>query len=286
MKLRNVPRNLPRYAKRFYYYRRNSSPFLSGDLFADQADVQMYSPKYRSKPPSLKDVADARVIFCPSHFLERFLEEYSHAIGAKVLLLGNSDRDFDFIEMGGLPKSLNQVFAQNLLNPSLSSRLLPIGIENVRLGTNGLLNLFSESFVNKPKVDRVLIGPYSLTHQERDFYLSSWVDESNHLEVIRDRLTPLQYAEVSSRFRFVASPRGNGLDTHRFWEALYRGSFPIVSQNSWSKQLSDLGIPNLQIQSWTMEGFRGLPLNAPSFSPSNVSPLWWPYWRSQIQGYL
>ena len=76
MKLRNVPRNIPGYARRFYYYRRNSSPFLSGDLFADQSDVQMYSPKYRSKPPSLKDVADARVIFCPSHFLERFLEEY------------------------------------------------------------------------------------------------------------------------------------------------------------------------------------------------------------------
>ena len=286
MKLRNVPRNLPRYAKRFYYYRRNSSPFLSGDLFADQADVQMYSPKYRSKPPSLKDVADARVIFCPSHFLERFLEEYSNSISAKVLLLGNSDRDFDFIEMSELPKSLNQVFAQNLLNSSSSSRLLPIGIENVRLGTNGLLNLFSESFVNKPKVDRVLIGPYSLTNQERDFYLSSWVDESDHLEVIRGRLTPLQYAEVSSRFRFVASPRGNGLDTHRFWEALYRGSFPIVSQSSWSEQLSDLSIPHLQIQSWTLEGFHGLPLNTPSFSPNNVSPLWWPYWRSQIQAYL
>ena len=286
MKLRNVPRNIPGYARRFYYYRRNSSPFLSGDLFADQSDVQMYSPKYRSKPPSLKDVADARVIFCPSHFLERFLEEYSNSINAKVLLLGNSDRDFDFIEIGGLPKSVNQVFAQNLLNSSSSSRVLPIGIENIRLGTNGLLNLFNESFVNRLKVDRVLIGPSSMTHPEREFFLSSWIDESSELEVLRGRLTPLQYAEVSCGFRFVASPRGNGLDTHRFWEALYRGSFPIVSQNSWSEQLSDLGIPHLEIQSWTMEGFRKLPLNVPNFSPRNVSPLWWPYWRSQIQSYL
>ncbi len=286
MKLRNVPKNIPRYARRFYNYRRNSSPFLSGDLFADQADVQMYSPKYRSKRHSLADVADARVIFCPSHFLERFLEEYSNAISAKVLLLGNSDRDFDFIDLDGLPKSLKQVFAQNLLHPSASSRLLPIGIENIRLGTNGLLNLFSESFVNQSKVDRVLVGPYSMTNPERDFFLNSWIDESDLLEVIRGRLTPFQYAEVSSRFRFVASPRGNGLDTHRFWEALYRGSFPIVSQNSWSEQLIDLDIPHLPIQSWTMEGFRRLPLNVPSFSPTDVSALWWPYWRGQIQSYL
>lgn len=286
MKLHNAPRNIPRYARRFYYYRSNSSPFLSGDLFADQADVQMYSPKYRSKPHTLKEIADARVIFCPSHFLERFLEEYSNLISAKVLLLGNSDRDFDFIEMGGIPKSVNQVFAQNLLNSSPSSRLLPIGIENIRLGTNGLLNLFSEDLVGRSKVDKVLVGPFSPTSPERDFFLSSWIDESSDLEVCRGRLTPLQYAEVSSGFRFVASPRGNGLDTHRFWEALYRGSFPIVLQNPWSEQLSGLGIPHLEIQSWTKEGFRNLPLNIPGFSPRNMSPLWWPYWRSQIQSYL
>ena len=286
MKIRNVPRNVPRYAKRLYYYRQNSSPFLSGDLFADQADLQMYPPKYRSKQPTRKDVFDARVIFCPSHFLERFLDEYSNSINAKVLLLGNSDRNFDFFEMGSFPKSLNQVFAQNLLNPSSGSRLLPIGIENIRLGTNGLLNLFTEDLANKSKIDRVLIGPFSPTNPEREFLTSAWLDESPYLEVYRGRLTPLQYAEVSSGFKYVAAPRGNGLDTHRFWEALYRGSFPIVSQNSWSNQLNDLGIPHLEIHSWTKEGFHELPLNVASFSPRNISPLWWPYWRSQIQSYL
>ena len=281
-----MPRNIPRYAKQLYYYRQNSSPFLSGDLFADQADVQMYSPKFRSKQPTLKEVSNARVIFCPSHFLERFLDEFSKSINAKVLLLGNSDRDFDFFEIGDLPKSINQVFAQNLLNESANSRLLPIGIENIRLGTNGLLSLFSEDLASKSKVDKVLIGPFSPTSSEREFFRSSWINESSDLEVCRGRLTPRQYAEMSSGFRFVASPRGNGLDTHRFWETLYRGSFPIVSQNSWSKQLYDLGIPHLEIQSWTMEGFRELPLTVSSFSPSDISPLWWPYWRGQIQSYL
>jgi hypothetical protein len=259
---------------------------LSGDLFADEADVQMYSPKYRCKQPSLKEVADARVIFCPSHFLERFLEEYSNSINAKVLLLGNSDRDFEFLEIGDFPSSFNQVFAQNLLHSNSSSRLLPIGIENIRLGTNGLLRLFDENLINNPKIDKVLIGPFAPTNPERDFFTSSWVDQSSYLKVLRGRLTPLQYAEISSCFRFVASPRGNGLDTHRFWEALYRGIFPIVLQNSWSAQLKDLAIPHLELQSWTIDGFRELPSNVSSFSPRDISSLWWPFWKNQIQSYL
>ena len=94
MKLENVPRNVKLYARRALVYRANSNPFLSGDLFADNADVQLYGPKLRNSQPSRKEVSNARVLFCPAHEFERFIQEYGDDISARVLILGNSDRDF------------------------------------------------------------------------------------------------------------------------------------------------------------------------------------------------
>ena len=43
------------------------------------------------------------------------------------------------------------------------------------------------------------------------------------LDVLRQNYT---------QYRFVMSPRGNGLDTHRLWEVLYYGGIPIVKTSS------------------------------------------------------
>ena len=36
------------------------------------------------------------------------------------------------------------------------------------------------------------------------------------------------YSKTVAAHKFVVSPRGNGIDTHRFWEAVYLGAVPIV----------------------------------------------------------
>lgn len=286
MKIQNVPRNIPRYVRRFYYYRQNSAPFLSGDLFADSADVQLYPPRFRTKQATRKVVSRADVIFCPSHFYERMLEEYSGVINAKVLILGNSDRDFEFLDTQLLPRTVKQVFVQNLSTFDPRTSVLPIGIENTRLGTNGNIKYFRDELVENSKLNRVLVGPFSMTHVEREFYSDAGIDDSDLLEVLRGRVNPEIYAGIASGYKFIAAPRGNGLDTHRFWEALYRGSFPVVLKNSWSKLIQDLGVPLVEIESWTVEGFRKLPSNQEQFNPGAINALWWPYWQNQIKSYL
>ena len=55
--------------------------------------------------------------------------------------------------------------------------------------------------------------------------------------------------EELSSCRFVAAPRGNGLDTHRLWEALYVGSYPIVKTSSLDSLYADL--PVVIIRDWS-----------------------------------
>lgn len=48
--------------------------------------------------------------------------------------------------------------------------------------------------------------------------------------------------------KFVFSPRGNGIDTHRMWESLYLRSIPIVKKCLAMEQFYDL--PILFVEDW------------------------------------
>jgi hypothetical protein len=50
------------------------------------------------------------------------------------------------------------------------------------------------------------------------------------------------YPEELARHRFVCCPPGNGLDTHRMWEALYMGTIPVVLRNPVTEAFADLPI--------------------------------------------
>ena len=98
-------------------------------------------------------------------------------------------------------------------------------------------------------------------------------------EVLHKRMSPMKYAEYSSSFKYIAAPRGNGLDTHRFWEALYRGSYPVVIKSNWSRQVSALGIPIVEIDNWRPHTLMEiLSVSRPVFDPHEIKPLWKSYW--------
>jgi hypothetical protein len=48
----------------------------------------------------------------------------------------------------------------------------------------------------------------------------------------------LQYLRKIREHDFVLAPSGNGIDTHRFWEALYLGSIPIARKTPITTQLA------------------------------------------------
>lgn len=272
------------YAKRAYNWRSNSDVFLSGDVFADSVDLAVYPPKFRGWQPNSRQVSEARIIFCPSDRVEEFFSDFKGKINAKILILGNGDRDF-LEPISEVPSSVRYIFCQNLNFEDVRYRLIPIGIENTRLATNGKLDLFSDRFVNIRKLNKVLIGPISLTHPERNEILNS--DYASELIIQQtERVTPRDYAILSSQYRFIGAPRGNGIDTHRFWETLYRGGIPIVKKNVWSSHIKHLNIPLIEIDSWAQDDLIQGILGAHSISPElirTVPQLWWPWWESHFK---
>jgi hypothetical protein len=50
---------------------------------------------------------------------------------------------------------------------------------------------------------------------------------------------------------FVICPEGNGIDTHRLWEALYLKTIPIMKKNKISPFLKKINLPILVLNKWT-----------------------------------
>lgn len=282
MKLKNAPRSSILYAQRALLWNSDSSPYLSGDVFAKASDSNIFPPRFR-KVGSLKpDISHAKVLFCPSHKLEDFISLYGKSVTAKVLILGNSDRDFHE-PISYLPPSIKKVLCQNLLFDDPRYQVIPIGLENLRLAKNGKMKLFHPRYFSELKQNKILFGPFSLTHAERDGLLGSAFDDDQIVKCNK-RMSPVEYAQLSSKFKFVAAPRGNGMDTHRFWETLYRGGIPVVKRSLWSKQISALGIPLMEIDSWNREEILHSINQSSNLEPVRDLPqLWWPWWEKFIR---
>lgn len=275
-----------RRVRKAYYWQRNSSPFLSGDAFADAADYQAFPPRFRKNQNSRNTISEAKVMFCPGHLAREFISDNLNQIAARVLIFGNSDEEFSQIDFA-LPPSVRHIFIQNYL--SRNSEMItgiPIGLENLRLGNNGRPNLILNS---KPKgSNSILVGPFSMTHAERKEFDINELMAEPRINFLDSRISTKQYSGIAQNFRFIASPRGNGIDTHRFWETLYRGSIPIVKDSIWRQNFKFLEGRIAVTETWAA---REILKSVDSVEYQNIDPrtireLWWPYWRSLINSYL
>jgi hypothetical protein len=272
-----------RIPKRIYLRNSNSKPYISGDAFADSADFQSSPPHRRKVDNQYSELKVADVIFCPSHNIEEFIETFGSQIHAKVLILGNSDREFPDFQFQ-IPKSVKHVFAQNTLFPNSHFVTgIPIGIENLRLGVNGNPRLYKEAIQDRGS--RILIGPFGMTHSERKELLPLKTKHADMIEYCEERLTPKQYSKLASNYSYIAAPRGNGIDTHRLWETLYRGAIPLVRDNTWLRNFSFLDKISIPLTSWDYEeiALKVRSSKVDFFDPKKIPQLWWPYWESLIK---
>jgi hypothetical protein len=210
------------------------------------------------------------------------LTKYLGLVGLppKVLVSGGTDHDITELEYNIMKSASKTIFyVQNLDFPETTNiYTLPIGIEDLRWGRNGMPWNFSRSKKLRRKIEMTLVGPFAATHPSRqECVLAAKGSSFAQLEV--SRLASWRYAKLASRFMFVACPRGNGLDTHRFWETLYRGSIPVVLESPHVRNLEKYSLPLLKIASWESldESLRkfvseGIELKT---EHSMLNPNWW-----------
>lgn len=265
--------------KKFLYSNSTNSPYISGDTFLQLCDVSAKNLDISS----LDSLKQANSIFCESHYLKEFLEEHNRFISAKILFVGNSDKEFHEIDFKW-PRSVKKMYIQNsYISDSKRIFTLPIGLENRSLGNNGVGKYHKLPY--KDDTNKVLIGPFGNSHSVRQLinYEFEFFSEPGRIHFSEKRLSRLAYKKILEEYNIVACPRGNGVDTHRVWESLYYGRYPIIADDAWAKSLSYLKIPKLTVSNWSLNEVnevRSTKLDL--FNPRKIESIWEPYWKKII----
>ena len=115
------------------------------------------------------------------------------------------------------------------------------------------------------------------THSER---VSS---ETDHGGCYWAPITDPCFYTILSSYRFILSPRGEGEDCHRTWEALYVGTIPIVKSSSIDELFE--GLPVIIVQEWSEITSEFLERKYQEFQETTFStePLTGRFWLERIE---
>ena len=275
------------YTKRLLRWQRTSYPYISGDAFSRLADFRFSPVSWRYSDKNKVNISDAQIIFCKGEELDAMLRDVP-GIKAKVIICGNSDYEFHK-PPSAIPGSVRALFLQNsFISDNKDIFTLPIGLENMRWGVNGhpkLLKKISSTDVE----DKILFGPFGKTHQIRNEIFNNFNQVIGPWDVLPPkRITALEYSSIARNYRFIAAVRGNGIDTHRLWESLYRGNIPLVKDDAWSRSLSELELPIIRVRDWSVDAIwkSFASFSRDSIYPAHVDSLWMPFWEKKINSFL
>ncbi len=273
------------YAKRAVRWRRNSYPYISGDAFADLADF-VYEPP-RGRNFNRIPLESARVIFARSESLQELLSEHGHKIQASVIVTGNSDYEFHS-PLLDVPPSVKAIFLQNsFISDNVRFFSIPLGIEDFRWGVNGNPRFMKDRGTISASKRKVLFGPLGKTHRTREIVTKDFDSNSEHWDIFQERMKPQHFDKLAKEYTHVAAVRGNGVDTHRLWESLYRGVTPVVEKSAWWDSLCEM-FPEVEIvDSWTHENVLKVLARAKPPATFRMNPaLWMPFWEHKINNFL
>lgn len=158
--------------------------------------------------------------------------------------------------------NIKHIFAQNLDTPINSDKLtlLPIGIARevfLHGDTNCLYSIMTKTYMNK-KNKAIYINLNPSTHPFRGKVVNSLLqgnqNKTNSWELVTNPKPYKEYLIDLSNHRFGLCVRGNGLDTHRFWECLYLQVVPVIvydkSLENFISHLDKIGVPYYKVDSY------------------------------------
>ncbi len=264
--------------------RPSSYPYVAGDTFRDYCDY-IYDETGNTVVPENVNYGDT--IFLKTDYLRQFFTSLHPQIANPyILVTHNGDlpvpREFGF--MLDDPKIIAW-FGQNIQYAHPKLHPIPIGIAN-RYWGHGNIDTVAE-------VQQLIPGCVKSILLYMNFSQSTYGERPHVYHFFKDK--PFctvgghkgfgSYLFDLAQSKFVLSPRGNGLDCHRTWEALYMGAIPIVVTSP-IDPLYD-GLPVIIIKGWNevTQEFLEAKWEEMSAAEYQLNRIYADYWLDMISSY-
>ena len=214
--------------------------YISGDFFSKLSD-------------------NKTIFYVETHYLDN--QAWKITNNFTVLITHNSDDKIDSSKFNKFLQSgkFKYWFAQNPIINEPRLFTLPIGLMNKIWHKYARFDLMMEEKKKNIKPTKLLLLSFSIKNNKdkRQKCVDSFINKTYVTNNVVFQLTNFigdvkeydrKFFNIMLDHLFVACPEGNGIDTHRFWETLYMGRYPVVLHNRVNDAFRDL--PVLILNKW------------------------------------
>lgn len=215
---------------------------VRSDLFEKVCDHTFWSD---AQPAANANFKAGDIVFCKIDEVLKFFEQLRLTRKKIILVTGEGDYSCDPFRQQFLPLNVERWFATNVTHPHHRVTALPLGLGGVEdvitlnidaqksdLPKNEWLYINFRPDTN-PGVRQKIYDVFQARAQHENWM--TFEPPNNHG-------CNEKFLAQLKRHRFVLAPPGNGVDTHRLWEALALGAYPIALRSSVLEPFSGLPI--------------------------------------------
>ena len=214
------------------------NPLIAGEP-AKHCNINSIITQYNNPP----------TIFCYTHRLADFTQIIKYFKNPFVLITHNSDGIVEPTEITNYLLAqliIVRWYAQNAMVYHEKLRVLPIGMANNQWLHGNTDRIMENLNITKTKSVYFNFNISTNVEKRQDCY-----NKLLHKLTPDPPVSSEEYHKILSQYESCICPEGNGVDTHRLWEALYLKCIPIVLQSSHIDILrTQLNIPMVVLGSW------------------------------------
>ena len=178
------------------------------------------------------EIKENDIIFCNLYMIDSLFRLLKNETSLKniKLITGQSDKGIGKKLFMTKPACISEWYSTNVNYSNKKLIPIPLGVANDHPKNLQFKNFVKENIEH----DKTELA-YMNFEKNTNFYkrnkiirklrVKDWVYTEDTLLSLDDYLLKLK------SFMFIISPPGNGIDTHRVWETIYAGSYPVVEKS-------------------------------------------------------
>jgi len=227
------------------------------------------------------DISSGNVIFSSLEYIEILfgILKSQKKLCDLTLITHQSDRSVKESLFKKRPDSINKWFAINIEFSHKDLIPIPLGLSNLHPKN---LNEDDISFVESEKSKLLYINFQENTNYNHRRGLYDYFDNKEWCYKKIPNLSIKEFSRDLNFSKFILCPWGNGIDTHRIWESLYSGSYPITKSHVNFESLKEL--PILFVDDYKEVNKDYLENTFKKFQSKkfDLNKLYFKYWREYI----
>jgi len=230
--------------------RVSSYPYLCSDTYLAKSQYSILDEQalnYFLKSHNSK--IEYKSLYIVGEMVQELLKAKSLMPKIKTLIIMESDTTQYESELASLYPYVEKIYSHNLIGSSSRCLPIPLGLERQAYRSAGRLNNFKHlnSIKREKRSIQFLIAWNDNTNPNREVYRRQFKGDSRSL-IVENRLHANTIHKLMKKSRFIPCPAGNGLDTHRVWEAIYLGAVPVLLE---SEFCGDATWPVIVVKNWS-----------------------------------